>query len=62
MEEHYLSIRNWAEDDRPREKLLKKGVSALSDAEPLAILIGSGSKNESAVELCRKILKSSHDT
>jgi len=61
MEEQYLSIRNWAEDDRPREKLLKKGVSALSDAELLAILIGSGSKNESAVELCRKILKSSHD-
>ena len=61
MEENYLSIKNWAEDDRPREKLLNKGVSALSDAELLAILIGSGSRNESAVELCRKILKASHD-
>ncbi|MFV0392168.1 MAG: RadC family protein, partial [Paludibacteraceae bacterium] len=51
-----LSIRDWAEDDRPREKLLTKGASALSDAELLAILIGSGNKDESAVELCRRIL------
>ena len=61
MSEKHLSIRDWAEDDRPREKLLNKGTSALSDAELLAILIGSGSKNESAVELCRRILKGSHD-
>lgn len=52
----YISIKNWAEDDRPREKLLAKGRSALSDAELIAILIGSGSKNESAVELSQKIL------
>ncbi|MFN4235601.1 MAG: RadC family protein [Bacteroidia bacterium] len=51
-----LSIKNWAEDDRPREKLLQKGRHALSDAELIAILIGSGSKNLSAVELAQKIL------
>ena len=61
MEENYLSIKNWAEYDRPREKLLNKGASVLSDAELLAIMIGSGSRNESAVQLCRKILKASHD-
>ncbi|MDR2817068.1 MAG: DNA repair protein RadC [Proteiniphilum sp.] len=51
-----LSIKQWAEEDRPREKLLLKGVSALSDSELLAILIGSGSDKESAVELSRHIL------
>jgi DNA repair protein RadC len=51
-----LVIREWAESDRPREKLLSQGRRALTDAELLAILIGSGSKNESAVELCRRIL------
>ena len=61
MEEKRLSIRDWAEDDRPREKLLKKGATALSDAELIAILIGSGNKDESAVELCRRILHDSHD-
>jgi len=50
------SIKTWAEDDRPREKLLSKGRLALSDSELLAILIGSGSKNESAVELSKRIL------
>lgn len=51
-----LSIKNWAEQDRPREKLLQKGVSALSDSELLAILIGSGNDKESAVELSKRIL------
>lgn len=51
-----LKITDWAEEDRPREKLLLKGVSALSDAELLAILIGSGNKNETAVELSQRIL------
>lgn len=51
-----FTIKNWAQDDRPREKLLLKGRSSLSDAELLAILIGSGSRNESAVDLCKKIL------
>lgn len=50
------SIRNWAEDDRPREKLSIKGVNALSNAELLAIIIGSGSKNKSALELAKEIL------
>lgn len=49
-------ITSWAEDDRPREKLLEKGKSSLSEAELLAILIGSGSRGESAVELCKRIL------
>ena len=51
------SIKSWAEDDKPREKLMLKGKSALSDAELLAILIGSGSRNETAVGLCQRILK-----
>lgn len=51
-----LSISQWAEDDRPREKLLLKGKSSLSDAELIAILISSGSREESAVELARRIL------
>lgn len=51
-----LSIKYWSDDDKPREKLLQKGKSALSDAELIAILIGSGSKNESAVELSKRIL------
>jgi len=51
-----FSIKNWADDDRPREKLAQKGRSALSDAELLAILIGSGNKDESAVELSKRIL------
>ena len=54
----YFSIKNWNEDDRPREKLLLKGRSALSDAELVAILISSGSKNESAVALSQRILAS----
>ena len=54
----YLSIKQWADDDRPREKLLHKGRTALSDAELIAILIGSGSKNESAVTLSKRILAS----
>lgn len=53
-----LSIKQWADDDRPREKLVHKGRSALSDAELIAILIGSGSRNESAVELAKRILAS----
>lgn len=59
--EKRLTIRDWAEDDRPREKMLAKGVMALSDAELLAILIGSGNKNETAVELSRRILAECHD-
>jgi len=53
-----LSIRFWAEDDRPREKMMLKGRSALSNAELLAILIGSGTKKKSAVEVAQEILNS----
>lgn len=56
-----LVIREWAESDRPREKLLEQGRRALTDAELLAILIGSGSKGETAVELCRRILNDSRN-
>jgi DNA repair protein RadC len=52
-----LSIRSWAEEDRPREKLLLKGKAALSDAELLGILIGSGTRSLSAVDLCKLILQ-----
>jgi len=52
----HLSIKEWALEDRPREKLIAKGLASLSDAELLAILIGSGSAKESAVELSKKIL------
>ena len=55
-----MPINQWAEDDRPREKFLLKGKAALSDSELLAILIGSGSRNESAVQLCQRILASSN--
>lgn len=56
-----LGIKTWAEEDRPREKLLLKGKGSLSNAELLAILIGSGSKKESAVELSKRILASSNN-
>jgi len=57
----YTPINQWAEDDRPREKFLLKGKSSLSDSELLAILIGSGSRNESAVQLCQRILISANN-
>jgi len=53
-----LSIKSLAEDDRPREKFLLKGKSAVSDSELLAIIMGSGNREESAVELARRILNS----
>ncbi|UKM65148.1 DNA repair protein RadC [Flavobacteriaceae bacterium GSB9] len=53
-----FSIKNWNQDDQPREKLLHKGRAALSDAELVAILIGSGNREESAVALCKRILAS----
>ena len=53
-----FSIKDWSVDDKPREKLRSKGRSALSDAELVAILIGSGSREESAVQLSKRILQS----
>ncbi len=58
MEYQNLSIKNWLVEDRPREKLIKNGVSSLSDSEILAILISTGTKNLSAIELARNILHS----
>lgn len=58
MEQTNFPITNWSENDKPREKLMLKGKSALSDAELIAILIGSGSRNESAVGLSKRILAS----
>lgn len=56
MEQGKLNIKQWAEEDRPREKLIAKGAEALSNAELLAILIGSGNTEESAVALMRRLL------
>lgn len=59
MEEYKkLNIKEWAVEDRPREKLIANGPRSLSDAELIAILIGSGNKQETAVELSRRILSS----
>ncbi len=52
----HLTIKSWAENDRPREKLINNGRHTLSDAELLAILLGSGNKNETAVQLAQRIL------
>jgi len=56
MDNNKKSIKDWAADDRPREKMIDKGKDALSNAELIAILIGSGSVEKSAVELARQIL------
>lgn len=57
QDDNHLNIKNWAAEDRPREKLLLKGTAALSDAELMAILIGSGTAKMSAVELSKKVLQ-----
>jgi DNA repair protein RadC len=56
IQEHKHSIKEWAKDDRPREKLLSKNPMALSDSELLAILIGKGTRDKSAVDLARELL------
>ncbi|QBA64881.1 RadC family protein [Muriicola soli] len=55
-----FSIKSWADDDKPREKLRQKGRAVLTDAELLAIVIGSGSREDSALSLAKKILRSSN--
>ncbi|MBE6335796.1 MAG: JAB domain-containing protein [Lentimicrobiaceae bacterium] len=55
------TIKSWAEEDRPREKMLSKGKDALSNAELIAILIGSGNNKESAVDLSKRILRDHKD-
>lgn len=57
MQDLKISIKNWAIDDRPREKLLRKNPSGLSDSELLAILIRTGSRGKSAIELAKDVLR-----
>lgn len=57
-----MKIKDWAEADQPREKLRQQGRQSLTNAELLAILIGSGNRSESAVDLCRRILSSSDNS
>ncbi|ELR69455.1 DNA repair protein RadC [Fulvivirga imtechensis AK7] len=57
----YLTIKSWAEEDRPREKLLLKGKSALSDAELIGILISSGTASMSAIDVAKQILNHTHN-
>jgi DNA repair protein RadC len=61
MQEQKYSIKQWAKDDRPREKLLGKGPAVLSNSELIAILINNGSKEKSAVELAQDILRLGKD-
>ena len=61
MQEQKYSIKQWAKDDRPREKLLEKGAAVLSNSELLAILILNGSGGKSAVELAQDVLKLGKD-
>ena len=58
QDQQKMTIKMWAEEDRPREKLLLKGRAALSDSELIAVLIGSGNTKQSAVDLSKEILKS----
>lgn len=60
MNHSYIGIKKLAEDDRPRERMMQKGPAALSDAELLAILISSGTKEMSAIDLARDILSKAH--
>lgn len=57
-----ISIKNLAEEDRPREKMMQKGASALTDTELLAIIIGSGTQTESALDLAKHLFVSSHNS
>lgn len=59
MEDTHKSIKSWAAEDRPREKMLLKSATALSNAELIAILLGSGSRDESAVQLAKRIMADS---
>ena len=56
MQEQNYSIKQWAKDDRPREKLLMKGAESLSDSELLAILIVNGTRSKTALDLAKEIL------
>jgi DNA repair protein RadC len=62
MQEHKYSIKQWAKDDRPREKLLSQGAENLSVSELLAILINHGNREKSAVDLAREVLRQGKDS
>jgi DNA repair protein RadC len=62
MQEQKYSIKQWAIDDRPREKLLTKGAAVLSNSELIAILINNGTKDKSAVELAQEVLRLGKDS
>ena len=62
MQEHKYSIKEWAKDDRPREKLLLTGAESLSNSELLAILLQKGSREKTAVDLAREILRLAGET
>lgn len=61
MQVHKYSIKNWAKDDRPREKLLDKGPAVLSNSELIAILINQGTKEKSAVDVAQEVLRLGKD-
>ena len=61
MQDTKTTIKQWATDDRPREKLLMKGADALSNSELIAILIGSGTSKKSAVDVAKELLTKSKD-
>ncbi len=62
MQEQYYSIKQWSKAERPREKLLLSGAGNLSDAELLAILIHNGTRNRTALDLARELLKLGKDS
>jgi DNA repair protein RadC len=62
LEHKHLTIKSWAEDDKPREKLVAKGRQAMSDAELLAILLSSGNREETAVQLAQRILSANENS
>lgn len=62
MDKKFLSIKSWAEEDRPREKLLAQGLDALTNTELLAILIATGTQNESAVDIAKRLLLSANNS
>ena len=61
MQEHKYSIKQWSKDDRPREKLLSTGAENLSNSELIAILIHSGNRQKTAVDLAKEVLKLGKD-
>jgi DNA repair protein RadC len=62
MQQKRKAIKDWAEDDRPREKLMQKGAEALSNSELIAILIGSGTKKKSAIDVAKALLDKAQDS